>query len=201
MSARTHSASATARILPSMVAAVAAIVLVVAWAVPSLAQTDPTGCCLCLDCPGNAGFCTAPQTAANCTDICLNTTGCNALVFGLDESCGVDGSCFGIAPPTSTPTLTPTDTPTDTPTETPSETPTETPTATVTDTPTDTPTETPTPTPSETPTETPTATVTDTPTETPTETPTLTPSETPTETPTATATDTPTETPTETPDR
>lgn len=177
--------------------ALSALLVPLAAAQPVAAQPptntpSPTGCCLCLDCPGSAGFCTDGRTALQCSDACIVSLGCNAFVFGLSDTCMMDGSCAMVQLPTSTPTATETDTPTVTATAT--ETATATATATETDTPTpvDTPTDTPPPTETETPSETPTAT------ETATATATETPSETPTATATATATDTATATATAT---
>ncbi|HSP99255.1 MAG TPA: hypothetical protein VL049_18690 [Candidatus Dormibacteraeota bacterium] len=196
--------------------ALGALVVALALVQPAAAQNTPTpvptGCCLCLDCPSSAGFCTSGRTAQQCNDGC-GALGCNAFLIGLNDTCMADGSCAGFLPPaTPTQTETPTDTETPTITETPSETPTatqsetpsETPTVTETQTPSETPTVTETATPSDTPTFTPTATPTSTPTDTrtstntPTVTPTFTPSSTPSSTPTATPTSTPTQTRTST---
>ncbi|MEO8601426.1 MAG: hypothetical protein ABI629_02510, partial [bacterium] len=120
--------------------------------------TPITGCCLCLDCPGNAGFCTAPQEVNACTQACLVSFQCAGYVFGLDQGvCGSGIECAGISPPTPTPTATASETPTETATAT------ETDTATQTETPTPTVTATETGTATETATETATATETETP--------------------------------------
>lgn len=192
------------------VLALGALVTALAVVQPASAQPTPTpvptGCCLCLDCPGTAGFCTDSRTAVQCTSACIVSLGCSAFVFGLNDTCMVDGSCAGVLPPTATPSPTITETPTETgtatetPTATETLTPSETPTETETFTPSETPTETETPTITDTPSETPTPTLTNTPTETPTatQTPTVTPTFTPSSTPTSTPTATPTSTPTDT---
>lgn len=195
--------------LALVLSALAAILAAQPAAAQAPTPTPSTGCCLCLDCPGTAGFCTDNRTAVQCSDACIVNLGCNAFVFGLSDMCMMDGSCAMVLPPTATPTATVTDTATATATatetETPSETPTitETPTQTDTPTPVDTPTDTPPPTETQTPSETPTATetATATDTQTPSETPTSTATATPTDTPTATstATDTGTATSTATP--
>jgi outer membrane biosynthesis protein TonB len=194
---------AAAFVLPIALLLVVAAVRVDAQA-PT--PTPMTGCCLCLNCPGSAGFCVDGRTGVQCLEGCITQLGCNTTVVGLDQTCSGD-SCAGVAP--STPTATATETETPTPEDT----------ATITSTPEDTATETLTPTPEDTPTDTPTGTETETPTitDTPTDTPTATPSGTPTDTRTVTSTatqtptaspsssptitNTPTDTPTHTPTR
>src|SRR6478609_7881265 len=100
-----------------------ALLLALVAAQPAAAQTPtpaPTGCCLCLDCPGSAGFCVDGRSALQCSVACIASLSCNAFVFGLNDSCMMDGSCAMVAPPTATPTATVTETATDT--ETPTET-------------------------------------------------------------------------------
>lgn len=177
----------------ALVAAVA-LAAVAGVSQPAAAQPTPTitpirGCCLCLDCGDTGAFCTAPQTVEACTSACINSFGCQSIVFSANDTCGAGSECGGFSPPTATPTASATETVTETPT----------PEDTATPTAADTPTETATPEPTFTFTETFTVTETPTMTATFTETSSPTVTETPSETATATQTLTVTETPSETP--
>jgi hypothetical protein len=85
-----------------------ALLLALAATQPAAAQvpteTPALGCCLCLDCPGSAGFCTNGRTALQCSVACIVSLNCNAFVFGLNDACMMDGSCAMVAPATATPT-------------------------------------------------------------------------------------------------
>src|SRR5215470_14686366 len=87
------------------VLALSAFLVAVALVNPAAAQPPTntpttTGCCLCLNCPGSAGFCTDSRTITQCNDACIIALGCDTIVFGIADTCMMDGSCAGLAPPT-----------------------------------------------------------------------------------------------------